>query len=391
MSAATPFPWPLDPSARLSPWFERAPLGIAQCEGQGTVIAMNSALERLLGGSLRSKSALCFGDLVCTGDQAEGERLFRQMLSGERENLQVESRVLAADGSAVWVKWTAWPVRGEDGQPDSALVLAEDATQGRHTEQRLRQAEKLEAVGRLVGGVAHDFNNLLTGVLLYCDLMLACTDSGDRLRKYAQEIRAAGIQATGLVRQLLATARPQPAEPRPISLNEITQGMRNLLVHLIGENIELQFQFDPNLGLVRMDPTQVQQILLNLVLNARDAVATGGRISIETSNCRVQILADSPPGDESPVTVPCALFVVSDDGTGMSSVTRQHLFEAFFTTKQENGTGIGLATVHDIVANNGGLIHVDSEPGSGTRVAVLLPRLPGLPCPRAPNKLEPEI
>src|SRR5579864_3807924 len=165
--------------------------------------------------------------------------------------------------------------------------------------QRLRQAERLETVGRLAGGVAHDFNNLLTGVLLYCDLLMASIEPGHRARKYADEIRKAGMQATGLVRQLLALARPADSQPRLLSLNEIAEGMRNLLVRLIGENIELRLRLDSNLGLIKMDSTQAQQILLNLVLNARDAMPTGGQITIETRNGKVQVLTDQALGSEN--------------------------------------------------------------------------------------------
>jgi signal transduction histidine kinase len=193
------------------------------------------------------------------------------------------------------------------------------------------------------------------------------------VRKYAEEIRNAGMQATGLVRQLLAVARPANSEPRLLSLNEIAEGMSNLLVRLIGENIDLQFHLDPNLGLIKMDPTQSQQILLNLVLNARDAMPGGGQITVETSNCKVQVLTETSLGESSPTSLPCALFVVADNGSGMDAATRDHLFEAFFTTKVGKGTGLGLATVHDIVTRNGGLIHVDSAPACGTRVSVLLP------------------
>jgi signal transduction histidine kinase len=200
------------------------------------------------------------------------------------------------------------------------------------------------------------------------------------VRKYAEEIRKAGMQATGLVRQLLAVARPAKSEPRLLSLNEVAEGMRNLLARLIGENIDLQFHLDPNLGLVKMDPTQCQQILLNLVLNARDAMPGGGHISVETSNCKVQVLPESNPESNlaaaSPTALPCALFVVADNGSGMDAATRAHLFEAFFTTKAGKGTGLGLATVYDIVTSNGGLIHVDSTPVCGTRVSVLLPLVP---------------
>jgi two-component system, cell cycle sensor histidine kinase and response regulator CckA len=256
-----------------------------------------------------------------------------------------------------------------------------DVSEGQAGAQRHRQAERLESVGRLAGGVAHDFNNLLTGVLLYCDLLMALQPE-DRVRKYVEEIRNAGIQATGLVRQLLTVARPTNCDPRLLSLNDIAEGMRNLLVRLIGENIELQFRLNPNLGLVRMDPTQAQQILLNLVLNARDALSDGGRITVETRNCHIQIVTDqivTEAGSSAGgvASLPCALFVVEDNGAGMDAATRSHLFEAFFTTKPTGkGTGLGLATVHDIVTSNGGLIHVDSAPARGTRFTVLLPLVP---------------
>jgi len=268
-------------------------------------------------------------------------------------------------------------VLGANGGPDSVLALAEDARVNQEAEQRLRQAESLEVVGRLAGGVAHDFNNLLTGVLLYCDLLTASLEPGHKGRKYAEEIRSASLQATGLVRQLLAVARPRSCQPRLLSLNEIAQGMGNLLVRLIGENIELNCRLDPNLGLVRMDPAQAQQILLNLVLNARDAIPGGGQITIETSNCRVQVLAEPHFVKASTGSIACALLVVGDNGCGMDAETRAHLFEAFFTTKPAGrGTGLGLATVYDIVTSNGGLVHVDSAPGCGTRFTVLLPLAP---------------
>jgi signal transduction histidine kinase len=207
-------------------------------------------------------------------------------------------------------------------------------------------------------------------------LLLANLEPCHRVRKYAEEIRKAGMQATGLVRQLLAVARPATCEPRLFSLNEIVEGMHNFLVRLIGENIDLKFNLDPNLGLIKMDPTQSQQVLLNLVLNARDAMPGGGQITVETSNCRVQVLTASDRAASSTALLPCVLFVVADNGGGMDSVTRNHLFEAFFTTKAGKGTGLGLATVYDIVTSNGGLIHVESAPACGTRVTVVLPLVP---------------
>lgn len=208
--------------------------------------------------------SLSLGDLIDPADQPSGERLMREMFEGKRDSFQLDSKSLAAKGQAM--RWTAWRVSGVDGKQDYALALAQQVQEDPEAQRRLRQAQRLETVGRLASGVAHDFNNLLTGVLLYCDLLLAGLEPGHRARKYAEEIRSAGLQATGLVRQLLAVSRPSNCEPRLLSLNEIAEGMRSLLVRLIGENIELKFRLDPNLGLIKMDHTQAQQIPLNLVL-----------------------------------------------------------------------------------------------------------------------------
>ncbi len=237
---------------------------------------LNPALEQMLGGRSGIPPSLCFADLIHPQDRAEGERFYRELFERQRDSFQIDSKTTGTNSRPL--RWTAWRVPGTNGEPDYALVLAEDAPCDQQAAHRLRQAEKLEAVGRLAGGVAHDFNNLLTGVLSYCDLLMAHLEPNHRVRKYAEEIRKAGMQATGLVRQLLAVARPANSEPRLLSLNEVAEAMRNLLVRLIGENIDLQFHLDPNLGLVKMDPTQAQQILLNLVLNARDAMPCGGHI-----------------------------------------------------------------------------------------------------------------
>jgi signal transduction histidine kinase len=223
---------------------------------------------------------------------------------------------------------------------------------------------------------------------------MAGLDAEDRARRYVEEIRSAGVQATGLVKQLLSVVRPADSGPRLLSLNEIAQGVQDLLLRLIGENIRLEFHLDPTLGLVRMDHTQAQQILLNLVLNARDAMPGGGHILVETSNCRVQVLRESGFHGSVATFVPCALFAVEDNGRGMDAATRARVFEPFFTTKGGKGTGLGLATVHDIVTSNGGLIHVDSQPGRGTRVSVLLPLVPSTAAnsqnesPRLPERNE---
>jgi two-component system, cell cycle sensor histidine kinase and response regulator CckA len=392
MSVASPFPRsPLSPETGLGAFFQNAPVGMAQCSAHGALTATNASLrlmiEEMTGKSLEAAEGVCFADLLHVEDRAESQRLFHEMVNGERECFQIENRAALADGGAAWVKWTGWRVPGVDGKPESALVMAQDATGSRHSEQRLRQAERLEAVGRLAGGVAHDFNNLLTGVLLYCDLLLAGLEARDPLRRYAEEVRGAAVQATGIVQQLLSVARPGNAPSLPLSLNEVAEGMRTLLIRLIGENIELRFHLDPSLGVIKMDPAQAQQVLLNLALNARDALPNGGRITVETSNCKLQPVAGSMA--TGPSAFPCVLLVVGDNGRGMNAETRQRLFEPFFTTKSAGqGTGLGLTTVRSIVTTNRGLIHFDSEPGRGTRVMILLPRA-SQPADSAPNPFHP--
>jgi len=229
----------------------------------------------------------------------------------------------------------------------------------------------MEAIGRLVGGVAHDFNNLLTGMVLCSELILSGLEKDSRLRRYAEEIRSAGEQGSGLIQQLMAVARARAIEPRLLCLNETISQVRNLLTRLIGENVELTAELADNLGNVRMDATQVQQIILNLVLNARDAMPDGGRIAIKTCNFDATASNGDQPHRESWIE-----FTVSDNGCGMSAETQSRLFEPFFTTKQPGqGNGLGLATVHRIVTNEGGTIVVRSESGKGTRVVVHLPRV----------------
>jgi signal transduction histidine kinase len=375
MSAAIEFAWtPGKPETELRALLGHAPVAFAQLLGLDRIIALNPPMELLLTRPEAAGQIERFAELVDPQDQEEAERLLAELFQGERESFELESNAIEPAGTVK--RWTAWRVSGIQGTPDYALALAEDVSVDRESERRLRQAEKLESVGRLAGGIAHDFNNLLTGVLLYCDLLMASLDPGHRVHKYAQEIRNASLQASGLVRQLLTVARPASSEPCLLSLNEIAEAMRNLLVRLIGENIELTFNLDPNLGLVKMDPTQAQQILLNLVLNARDAMPGGGRIQIETSTCRLQVLAENQI-ENAAASLPCAMFVVADNGSGMDAATRNHLFEAFFTTKSRGkGTGLGLATVRDIVSKNGGLIHVNSAPDCGTRITVILPLVP---------------
>ena len=274
---------------------------------------------------------------------------------------------------------------------DLFVIHTRDISERKQAEQQLRESQKMEAIGRLAGGVAHDFNNLLTGIMLYCDLLIAGLGSDCRLRRQAEEIRTAGVHGTALIQQLLAVGRRQVVERQVLSWNDAISGVRNLLARLIGENIEFVTSLADNLGHVRMDRAQAQQVILNLVLNARDAMPEGGRITLATRNCgdclstpHERTSGSAPcveftvtdPNERTPGSAPCVEFTVTDTGCGMGAETRSRLFEPFFTTKRPGqGNGLGLVTVQNIVKQEGGTIEVESEPGRGTRVFVRLPRL----------------
>jgi two-component system cell cycle sensor histidine kinase/response regulator CckA len=377
MNTATPFPWS-EPSAEentrtaFRATFEHAPFAVARCNPQGVIVEMNPAFERTMHHAVANRGSLRLCELVRPQELGKTESLLRDLLASRCQHIAIEAAGSGNGNGAV--NWTAWRQPGCAGEPDHALLIAESQNAATPAEEALVQSQRWQAVGRLTGGVVHDFNNLLTGVMLYCDLLLSSLDARDRRRRYADEIRSAIVQASGLVRQLLVFARPQIAPTCLLSLNEIAAGMRDLLGRLIGENIALDLHLDPELGVVKIDQAQAQQILLNLVLNARDALPNGGRISIETSNVRFQPVP-GPPQASGPPPFPCVLLVVADNGHGMSAETRQRLFEPFFTTKNAGkGSGLGLTTVRSIVTSHHGLIHFESEFGGGTRVMVLLPR-----------------
>jgi two-component system, cell cycle sensor histidine kinase and response regulator CckA len=377
MNTATPFPWSelaADENTKTAfhAIFRHAPFAVARCSPEGVIVEMNPAFERTLDCDVASRHSLRFCDLIPPPDRDKAEMQLRDLLHSRRDRLFLEAGG-AGHGRAT-AKWTAWREPGSAGEPDYALLIAEPTGDTVPAEESLLQTQRWEALGRLAGGVVHDFNNLLTGVMLYCDLLLSSLDARDRRRRYADEIRSAIVQASSLVRQLLIFARPQATPARLLCLNEIARAMHDLLTRLIGENIALELHLDPDLGAVKIDQAQAQQILLNLVLNARDALPSGGRITIETSNCTFQPLAGTM-ASSGQLAFPCVLLGVEDNGHGMNAETRQRLFEPFFTTKSAgSGTGLGLTTVRSIVTTNRGLIHFESEPGRGTRAMILLPR-----------------
>jgi len=378
-----------DSERRYRAIFDAAPMGIAHSDLEGRILEPNPALEHMLGYSREELRGMPFCQLMQAEDSDRCLRAFQDLVDGKRDGCELEVQYQGKGSASGWIRLKVSLVRGPEGEPQFAIGMAEDITERKRAEQRLREAQKMEVIGRLVGGVAHDFNNLLTGILLYCDLLVAGLERGGRLRHHAEEIRMAGEQGAALIQQLLAISRQQLVEPRVLCLNQTVAGARNLLSRLIGENIELSIHLEQSLGNVKMDPAQVQQILFNLVLNARDAIEENGRITVETRQCELPPVESAIPR----MTIPGVMLAVTDTGCGMSAETRSHLFEPFFTTKTPGrGNGLGLATVFGIVKNNGGTIQVESEPGHGSCFSVMLPRIADPPVSdHTPERFSPAL
>jgi PAS domain S-box-containing protein len=283
-----------------------------------------------------------------------------------------ERRFVRLDGSTVEVELAATPFTYEGRQGVQCLV--HDLTQLKKLEEQLLQSQKMESVGRLAGGVAHDFNNLLVAINGYSELTLRRLGADDPLRRNVEEIRKAGERAAALTRQLLAFSRKQVLQPKVLCLNDVVSDMDRMLKRVIGEDVELSARLDPDLGYVKADPTMLEQVVLNLCVNSRDAMPGGGRLTVETSNVT---LGEEYAGRHVGVRPGSYVaLVVSDTGCGMDAETRQHIFEPFFTTKEQGkGTGLGLATVYGVVQQSGGHIRVYSDVGHGATFRIYLPRV----------------
>jgi len=296
-----------------------------------------------------------------------------------------EYRILRPDGSMRWIWDRAFPIRDEKGIIAQVAGIAEDVTERKRLEDELRQSHKMEAVGRLAGGIAHDFNNLLTVITGYSDLLLTTSGLPESARDMVGHIKKSGDRAACLTRQLLAFSRRQMLVPEVIDLNALIESLSEMLRRVIGEDIELELLLDPTLGPVTADPGQVQQVLMNLVVNARDAMPLGGKLTIETANIDWNEELQRRHADAKPGAL--ALLSVADNGAGISANVKEHLFEPFFTTKEVGkGTGLGLSTVYGIIKQSNGLIEVQSEAGQGACFKVYLPRGAASPRRRSREK-----
>jgi two-component system cell cycle sensor histidine kinase/response regulator CckA len=322
--------------------------------------------------------------------------LFRSLMRGEIENIDYfENMVLTKSGEERTIAWHNTLLRNENGLITGSLSSGEDISERKRTEQELREkeellrrAQKLEAVGRLAGGIAHDFNNLLTAIIGYTELLKMSGLPEATALMNVEEIRRAADRAANLTQQLLAFSRKQVLRPTVINLNTLIAGIEKLLTRVIGENIRLVARLDPDLGLLKADPGQIEQVIMNLIVNARDAMPAGGTVIVETRNV---YLDRSYCEEHSSVTEGrYILLAISDTGHGMDDETKERIFEPFFTTKTKGkGTGLGLSTVYGIVKQSGGNVWVYSEIGRGTTFKIYLPRIEARREDAKPDKQSP--
>jgi PAS domain S-box-containing protein len=359
--------------ARFRAIFESTAMGSHVTDLGGRVVATNRSLEELLGYAEEELAGTSQRELTHPDDRGREDELFTEMSTGVRESYQLEKRLLCRDGNEIWASVTSSLVRDADGNPEFAIGMIQDVTRRKQLEDQLRHAQKMEAVGRLAGGIAHDFNNLLMVVETYGSFA-AERATDERLRADLDEIRKASQRAAALTRQLLAFSRRQVLRPQVLDLNKVVAETHAMLSRLIGEDVEVVAEPRAARAKVMADPDEITQVILNLAVNARDAMPTGGRLTVETA----EVELDGADVEGSVPVAPGAYVAlrVTDTGTGMDAETQSQIFEPFFTTKEDGkGTGLGLSTVYGIVTQSGGTVSVESELGSGTTFTVCLPRV----------------
>ncbi len=350
--------------------FDSTTLGIS-IGVDGRMLQTNRALQEMLGYSGDELSTMHVAALTHPDDVGEDMDKLDRLLRGELDSYRVEKRYIRRDGELLWADVRVSLARDEQGRPAFGVGMTEDVTKRKHLEEQLRQSQKMEAVGSLAGGVAHDFNNVLTAIAGYSEILLRELGEDDPRRRRVVEIQTASERASALTRQLLAFSRKQVLQPQLVDLNDVVAGIEPMLRRLIREDVSLRAERSPAPLTVLADPGQLDQVILNLALNARDAMPGGGSLSI-----RADVVSLAPREAEAIGLRPgrhCYLSV-ADTGVGMDDDTRRRVFEPFFTTKPAGkGTGLGLSTVYGIVHQSGGAVSIASTPGHGSVFTAYLP------------------
>jgi two-component system, cell cycle sensor histidine kinase and response regulator CckA len=348
----------------------------------GKITSLNKAGECISGYRLDEALSMNVMQVIPAEQLEEIHALFTRAASGDIiQTIEVE--ILTKDGRRMPLEVSAKAIY-QSGAPIGVQGIARDIRERKLLQRQLAQAQKMEAVGRLAGGLAHDFNNILTIIGCYSDLLLSELRPDDSKLEYVHQIKGAGKKGSWLALQLLTFSRKQPRSPRVLDINSVVSECTKMLDRVIGKGIQVQTCLSPDIGMIKADPGQIEQIILNLAINARDAMPTGGQFIISTRNSELdEIFISSHPGSH------CGSYVtleVGDSGEGMDAETQMHMFEPFFTTKEEGkGTGLGLATVYSIVKQNNGYISVESKPDAGTTLIIHLPRTQEMICTDSPS------
>jgi PAS domain S-box-containing protein len=364
---------------------EHSPAGIVTTDVRGRVTYWSPRTEELLG--YRSDEMLGRPVAELQRGGRDAARALMRRLQAEDRIRDHEAEILAKDGRWVECRFSLALLRDSAGEAVGTLAILEDTSERKRLEAQLRQAQKMEAVGRLAGGIAHDFNNLLAVIMGHSDLIRSVLKKGDALAHDVEQIRRASERAASLTRQLLAFSRRQFLQPQVIDVSTLVGNLATMLRRLIAEDIQLDLRLDPEAGRVSADPGQLEQVIVNLAVNARDAMPQGGRLTLETAaEVLDQAFVSAHPGS---ATGPHVRLSIHDTGCGMGPDVLSHLFEPFFTTKEPGrGTGLGLSTVYGIVKQHRGYIDVVSEEGHGSTFAVYLPRVDTRPTAERPAPKE---
>jgi two-component system cell cycle sensor histidine kinase/response regulator CckA len=357
-------------ASRVEAFFTRSPIGIAELTFSGEIIEANAAFARLVEVEIDKLVDRPLGSFVAGDDREQLNARLSKMLMGAARGAEFEARLIGEDERTGIFR--IGPRQDRDGETVGMVAHVMDATEQKNLEVQFAQAQKMQSMGQLAGGVAHDFNNLLTAMIGFCDLLLQRHSAGDPSFADIMQIKQNANRAANLVRQLLAFSRKQKMEPKIVDVAESLSELSNLLRRLIGDHIHLDIHSESDNALVRVDPGQLDQVIINLVVNARDAMTGGGNVTVRSSSVtydkQVRRGADAiPPGDYIRIEV-------ADSGTGIAPENIGRIFEPFFSTKDVGaGTGLGLSTVYGIIRQTGGYIFVESEIGAGTTFTILLP------------------